>query len=37
VNKCSGDQMPGIPLLNCGGVATSTQPSAPNNDVMSGA
>jgi hypothetical protein len=25
VNKCSGDQIPGIPLGNSGGVATSMQ------------
>jgi hypothetical protein len=28
VNKCSGDQMPGIPFGNCGGVATSIHPPA---------
>src|SRR5690242_13967840 len=29
VNKCSGDQIPGIPLWNSGGVAISMHPLSP--------
>lgn len=36
VNKCSGDQMPGIPLANCGGVATSKQPCEFSEALISG-
>ena len=34
VNKCSGDQIPGMPLGNSGGVATSMQ--LPNSSFSSG-
>lgn len=36
VNKCSGDHIPGIPLLNCGGVATSIHPFSPRTTLISG-
>jgi hypothetical protein len=34
VNKCSGDQIPGMPLGNSGGVATSMHPFAPGEGMV---